>query len=78
VNAARSVFRIHDGMVITSATRSILDAAEAGMAPDQVELAVVQTVERGLAAPDQLRRDAAARGKWIAALVESALRRAAA
>ncbi len=65
-----------DGMVITSATRTILDAAEAGMAPDQVELAVVQAVERGLAAPDQLRRDAAARGRRVAALVERALQRA--
>src|SRR5690242_21231255 len=62
-----------DGMVITSATRTILDAAEAGTAPDQVELAVVQAVERGLAAPDQLRRDAAARGRRVAALVDGAL-----
>ena len=67
-----------DGMVITSATRTILDAAEAGTAPDQVELAVVQAVERGLAAPDQLRRDAAARGRRVAALIEGALRRLAA
>ncbi|MDA8218850.1 MAG: type IV toxin-antitoxin system AbiEi family antitoxin domain-containing protein [Dehalococcoidales bacterium] len=68
----------HDGMVVTSATRTILDAAEAGMAPEQVELAVVQAVERGLAAPDQLRRDAAPRGRRVAALIEGALRRAAA
>ncbi len=67
-----------DGMVITSATRTILDVAEAGTAPDQVELAVVQAVERGLAAPDQLRRDAATRSQRVAALVEAALRRAAA
>ncbi len=67
-----------DGMVVTSATRSILDAADAGMAPDQVELAVLQAVERGLVAPDQLRRDAAARGRRVAAMVEGALRRAAA
>ena len=67
-----------DGMVITSATRTILDVAEAGTAPDQVELAVIQAVERGLAAPEQLRRDAAARGRRVAALIEGALRRAAA
>ena len=67
-----------DGIVITSATRTILDAAEAGVAPDQVELAVVQAVERGMAAPDQLRRDAAARGRRVAALIEGALRKAAA
>ncbi len=64
-----------DGMVVTSATRTILDAAEAGTAPDQVELAVIQAVERGLAAPDQLRRDAAARGRRVAALIDGALGR---
>ncbi|HET7770093.1 MAG TPA: hypothetical protein VFN74_15060, partial [Chloroflexota bacterium] len=45
-----------DGMVVTSPTRTILDAAEAGVAPDQIERAVVQAVERGLAAPGELRR----------------------
>ena len=60
-------------MVLTSATRTILDAAEAGTAPDQIELAVVQAVERGMAAPDQLRRDAAARSRRVAALVGRAL-----
>ena len=67
-----------DGMVITSATRTILDVAKAGTAPDQIELAVIQAVERGLAAPEQLLRDAAARGRRVAALIEGALRRAAA
>lgn len=67
-----------DGMVVTSAARTILDVAEAGTAPDQVELAVIQAVERGLATPDQLRRDATARGRRVAALIEGALRRAAA
>ena len=67
-----------DGMVITPATRTILDVAEAGTAPDQVELAVVQAVERGLAVADQLRRDAATRSRRVAALVEAALRRTAA
>jgi predicted transcriptional regulator of viral defense system len=62
-----------DGMVVTSATRTILDAAEASTAPDQIELAVVQAVERGLATPDRLRRGAAERGRRVAALVEGAL-----
>lgn len=67
-----------DGMVVTSATRTILDAAEAGTAPDQIELAVVQAVERGLATPDQLRQGAAERGRRVAALVEGALGKVAA
>src|SRR5215212_5929960 len=55
------------GMVITSATRTILDAAETATAPDQIELAAVQAVERGLASPDQLRLGAAERGRRVAA-----------
>lgn len=62
-----------DGMVVTSATRTILDAAEAGTAPDQVELAVRQAVERGLAGPDELRQGAAERGRRVAALIDGAL-----
>lgn len=62
-----------DGMVVTSATRTILDAAEAGTAPDQVELAVRQAVERGLAAPDALRQGAAERGRRVATLIDGAL-----
>ena len=64
-----------DGMVVTSATRTILDAAEAGTAPDQIELAVRQAVERGLTAPDHLQRGAAERGRRVATLVDGALRR---
>ncbi|MGD9890387.1 MAG: type IV toxin-antitoxin system AbiEi family antitoxin domain-containing protein [Dehalococcoidia bacterium] len=67
-----------DGMVVTAATRTILDAAEAGTAPDQVELAVVQAVARGLATPDQLRQGATERGRRVAALVEGALRKVSA
>jgi hypothetical protein len=33
-----------DGMVIASATRSILDAAEAASAPEQIEMAIIQAV----------------------------------
>jgi predicted transcriptional regulator of viral defense system len=67
-----------DGMVITSATRTIVDAAEAGTAPDQIELAVIQAIDRGMAAPDQLRRDAATRSQRVATLVDDALARVSA
>lgn len=66
---------VRDGMVLTSATRSILDAAEAGMAPEQVEMAVIQAMERGLATTEQLRRDAGKRGQRVATLVADALRK---
>lgn len=64
-----------EGIAITSPTRSILDAAEKGADPDQIERAVVQAIERGLATPEQLRQGAAERGRRVAALVEGALRR---
>jgi predicted transcriptional regulator of viral defense system len=66
---------VRDGIVLTSATRSILDAAEAGMSPEQVEMAVTQAIERGLATEEQLRRDAGERGQRVASLVQGALRR---
>jgi len=69
----RGELTYRDGMVVTSATRTILDAAEAGTAPDQIELAVVQAIRRGLALPDQLRRDARTRSRRVAALIDGAL-----
>lgn len=65
--------QVRDGMIITSATRSILDAAEKGADPEQIAPAVVQAVERGQILPDQLRRDAVGRGRRVAALIEGAL-----
>jgi predicted transcriptional regulator of viral defense system len=62
-----------DGMVLTSATRSILDAAEAGMAPEQIEMAIIQAIERGLATARQLRQDAVERGRRVATLIQEAL-----
>lgn len=69
----RSDLTYRDGMVITSPTRTILDAAEAATAPDQIELAVLQAVERGMAIPDALRQGAAERGRRVAALIDGAL-----
>lgn len=70
--------QVRDGMVITSATRSILDAAERGADPEQIELAVVQAVERGLATTEELRRAASNRSRRVAELIDGALRKVAA
>lgn len=67
---------IRDGMRVTSAARSILDAAEAGTSPDQIELAVAQAVERGLTTRASLREDAADRGKRVKDLISGATRTA--
>ncbi len=69
---------IRGGIAITSAGRTILDAAEVGTAPEQIEMAVAQAVERGAVLPDQLRRDAAERGRRVATLIVGALRKVAA
>ncbi len=67
-----------DGMVVTSATRSILDAAEKGADPEQIELAVAQAIERGLASTEELRRAASDRSRRVAELIEGALCKVAA
>ena len=65
---------IRDGMRITSAGRSILDAAEAGMAPEQVIAAVHQALDRGMATERRLTTAAAERGGRVERLVTRALR----
>jgi predicted transcriptional regulator of viral defense system len=66
---------VREGIAITSPTRSILDAAEAGADPDQIERAVVQAVARGLATSEALRRAARERSRRVAWLIEGALQK---
>lgn len=66
---------VRDGMAVTSATRSILDSAEAGTAPEQIEIAVSQAIERGMAIAQQLQKEASERGRRVAMLIKSALQR---
>ncbi len=66
-----------NGVRLTSPARTILDSAAAGAAPEQIELAVVQSVRRGMVAPWQLGRDARERGGRIGRLVADALQRVA-
>ena len=65
-----------DGVTLTSATRSILDAAEAGTAPEQIEMAVAQAIARGMTTSQQLPHDAQERGSRVAILVAGALEKA--
>jgi predicted transcriptional regulator of viral defense system len=69
---------IRDGIAVTSATRSILDAAENGADPEQIELAVAQAVERGLAGAVELRLAASDRSRRVAHLIAGALQKVAA
>lgn len=62
-----------DGILVTSPARSIVDAADAGTAPEQVVKAAREAIERGLATTGQLRAVARGRGSRVEGLVERAL-----
>lgn len=62
-----------DGVRATSAARTILDAAEAGTAPEQVEMAVGQAIGRGLTTRRRLEADAGERSRRVRELVARAL-----
>lgn len=62
-----------DGIRLTNAARTIADVVEAGLAPDQVELAVRSAIDRGFATPRQLRAAASNRGRRVQDIVDSAI-----
>jgi predicted transcriptional regulator of viral defense system len=64
---------ILDGMRVTSPARTILDAAELGTGPEQIEMAIKQALARGLATRDQLIEGSRTRGHRVQALVRAAL-----
>ncbi len=64
---------VRDGVRLTTAARTILDAAEAGTAPEQIEKAVTQAVERGLTTTQQLVQHASQRNRRVARLITDAL-----
>lgn len=66
---------IRDGIIVTSPARSILDAAEAGVAPEQIEIAVAQAINRGLATARQLQENAHERGSRVDRLIMNAIKK---
>lgn len=62
-----------EGLPVTSPTRSIVDAAEGGTAPEQIVRAVREAVERGLATRGQLTAAAQTRGGRVARLIRRSL-----
>jgi len=64
-----------DGIIITSPARSILDAAEAGVAPEQIEIAIAQAINRGLATARQLREKAHERGSRVDKLIMNSIKK---
>jgi predicted transcriptional regulator of viral defense system len=66
---------VRDGITLTSPARTIVDAADAGMAPEQIEMAVRQAIARGLAIRSDLELRAGDRSRRVANLVLNALDR---
>ncbi len=62
-----------EGITVTSPERSIVDAATAGTAPEQIEAAVIEALEAGLTTEDRLRSTAMRSSRRVAALIERAI-----
>jgi predicted transcriptional regulator of viral defense system len=64
---------VRDGIRLTAAARSIIDAAEAGTAPEQIVAAIGQALDRGMATEPRLLAKARVRGGRVEGLVRQAL-----
>lgn len=67
---------VRDGIRLTSPTRTILDAAEIGVGPEQVEMAIRQALRRGLTTPRMLKAGATTRSERVVDLVLAEAERA--
>jgi predicted transcriptional regulator of viral defense system len=65
-----------EGIRATTAVHAIVDAATAGTATEQIELAVRQALDEGLVDAEQLQADADQRGERVGRLVRGAIDRA--
>jgi predicted transcriptional regulator of viral defense system len=64
---------VRDGIRVTAPARSIIDAAEAGTAPEQIMAAVGQALDRGMATESRLLGVAKTRGGRAERLVRQTL-----
>ena len=64
--------RSYEGLRVTSPTRTILDVADADAAPDQIGLALFQTLERGWASREAIHAEASQRGIRTARAIDYA------
>jgi predicted transcriptional regulator of viral defense system len=65
---------VRDGIRVTAPARSIIDAAEAGTAPEQIMAAVGQALDRGMATESRLLGVAKTRGGRVERLVRQTLK----
>jgi predicted transcriptional regulator of viral defense system len=72
----------YEGLPVTAPARTIIDAAAAGTGPEQIELAVRQAIERGLATAEHIRAAADRRRyrnrRAVLPMIEEFVRRAVA
>lgn len=61
------------GIRLTAPVRTLLDVAEGGIAPEQVERGVREAVRRGLTTPNHLRQEALRHRKRVQRLIATAL-----
>jgi predicted transcriptional regulator of viral defense system len=62
-----------DGIRATTPSRAVLDAASAGTAPEQIEMAVRDALDQGLVDVEQLETEAAQRSKRVRDLIHGAI-----
>jgi hypothetical protein len=60
-------------MRVSAPTRAIVDAAESGAAPDQILLAIRQTLDRALASQRELEQAARGRPARVKELIRSGI-----
>ena len=70
---AKSDVVVRDGVRVTAPARSIIDAAQAGTAPEQIMAAVGQALDRGMATESKLLGVAKTRGGRVERLVRQVL-----
>jgi predicted transcriptional regulator of viral defense system len=66
---------VRDGIRLTSPTRTILDAAQWGTGPEQIEMAVHQALARAMADRERLVTQAQAYDTRVRRLIETSVRR---
>jgi len=69
----RGNVEVLEGVPVTTPGRTLLDAVEAYVQPDQMSFALYQAITRGWIDRDSFRSDAACRGPRVARAVEDAL-----
>ncbi|MCC6945207.1 MAG: type IV toxin-antitoxin system AbiEi family antitoxin domain-containing protein [Thermomicrobiales bacterium] len=62
-----------EGLRVTSVARTIADAAEKGVGPEQIEMAIRQAIARGLTTPRRLRAAVSGRSQRVQTLTERAI-----